>query len=394
MFRFSKLIFASVLAGQLLSGCSTHPLPEDMIDLPIHEIVHQIQCEAARTVRAVYHEQGFSALHDDYLRITKYVDGANQKLKALEDLLEANNDLGTTESELKNAKSSIKLQLLQVSEAAELVVTSPASDELKHAKLDRLEAEKDHLKVQWGMVNVALRTLPKIANLKKNIQRANSDLGKGKSKDGALAQYLQYVLNGALLEFEFEVTEDNNATAGGTITWPITLGTIKLVYDAGEEKQRKNKRNVKVTSTFAEFVDEKKLNCWDVDVADAERFPSRYPITGSIGLDEVISDYLVVAHSKSGRFGGKDGESYSNTITFTTTLHGGLNPSIALSKRMGQLIDADVDLSVSRKDIHKVIIYLNPYKGETRPAASPEIIIRQMPAVRTRTRVIRQEPLG
>jgi hypothetical protein len=391
--RSPRLLFVPILAGPLLlTGCSTHPLPEDMIDLPINEIVHQIQCEAARTVRARYEEAGFPAFETAYATANDFISTQGEDLKEQEGILASFSDFGTTSRELEDARASIRLQLLQVSEEAARVVSqnNSSKEALKGAVLDRLEQEKDQLTAQLAAVKTAQMALDKKEKLEKSLKAARGKLGKG----GSLADFKEFVLNTAVFEFEFDAQEDNNATSNGTITWPIALGTIKLAYDVGDKKQRLNERTVKVVSTFAELIVEKDQNCGDVAVAVDERFPRRYPITGEIGLDEVISDYLIVAGRKGRKFSTTDGKSYFNAITFTTTVNGGLNPSISLTKRMGQLVDADVDLAVIRKDVHKVTIYLKPPGSPAKPAATQEIIIKQMPTVRTRTRIVRQQPTG
>lgn len=386
--------FCAVMSAVLvLTACSPHPLPEDVTGLPIYKIVNRIQCEAAQTVRAVYHGRGYSSLDGEYRRVKKFIEEEEGKLTSAKEKLTRNSDFGTTIRELQDARASIELQLLQISEAAARVVSpgrGPEDEDLQNEVLNRLEAETKQLAVQLEIVRRAEAALQRKTTHENALKTARAELGKG----GSLEDFVRFQNHTAVFEFEFEVTETNNATSDGTITWPITLGVITLSFDVGDNKSRANKRVVKVISTFEEFLDEEKHNCWHVAVSGRERLPRRYPITGKIGLDEMISDYLVVDGGKGRKFFTSDNKSYTNTITFTTTISGGLNPRVNLSKRMGQLIDANVDVDLSREDIHKVIVFLKPDAVGTKPTATPEVIIKQMPAVRTRSRIIRGQPTG
>jgi hypothetical protein len=395
--RSPRLLFVPVLAGPLLlTGCSTHPLPEDVIDLPIHEIVHRIQCEAASTVK-IMRRKWEAGYVNELETVKNNISKLNKDLGPWIKQLNANDDFGRTRIELRDAHSAIILQLLQVAESAAKVVdpTRGGRDtDLQNAELNRLEHEKKRLEGQLATVKSALEALEKLEDMQKKLDEENARLGEGQGapKDTPLAQLARFQGHKAFFEFIFEVTEDNNASSEGKITWPITMGVITLGYDVGDTKQRMSNRKVRVISTFGELLDESKLNCWDIMVAEETRFPRRYPITGQIGLDEVISDYLLVAAAQGHKF--KDGgESYTDTITFTTTVSGGLNPGVNLSKRMGQLVEADLDLSLSRKDMHKVTVFLTPPGGAS-PGPANEIIIKQMPAVRTRTSNVREPPSG
>ena len=206
--------------------------------------------------------------------------------------------------------------------------------------------------------------------------------------------------NNAVFQFMFQITENNNATSTGTITWPIDIGVITLGYGVGDKRQRMSDRQVRLVASFGELVQlvepdkPDDPSCDDVEIPEEHRFPRRYPITGEIGLAEVIWDYMRVNKLKSGKFqAGGANNSYRDKITFTTAINGGLTPGLNLSKRMGQLIQADVDLTADRKDVHELIIFLTPPGAA--PAASPqEVIIRQMPAVRVRSRSVEQSPAG
>lgn len=73
-------------------------------------------------------------------------------------------------------------------------------------------------------------------------------------------------------------------------------------------------------------------------------------------------------------------------------INGGLQPGINLSKMMGQLINVSADLNADRKDIHEVTVFLTP-PGQPPPTGAQEVIIRQLPALRVRGRMVEQAPV-
>jgi hypothetical protein len=53
-----------------------------------------------------------------------------------------------------------------------------------------------------------------------------------------------------------------------------------------------------------------------------------------------------------------------------------------------------VDLTADRKDVHELTIFLTP-PGQAATGGGPqEIVIRQMPPIRVRTKTVEQSPAG
>ena len=79
-----------------------------------------------------------------------------------------------------------------------------------------------------------------------------------------------------------------------------------------------------------------------------------YPITGRIGLDEVVRTYFVLDR------GGTELRSFSDQLSFTTTIGGSIKPSVELNPLAGQLrlTEASGSLVANRTDVHKVRIVI------------------------------------
>src|SRR5262245_4164544 len=82
-------------------------------------------------------------------------------------------------------------------------------------------------------------------------------------------------------DFRFTVTENNRGSGAAAFLFPFTNGRFSLNVGAGEDKQRIGVRNFQVVETFAELMKE---DC-SVQATSANY---RYPITGVVGLDEVV----------------------------------------------------------------------------------------------------------
>lgn len=367
----------------IAAGCSTHPLPEDVTGLPIFQIVHRIECEAADTVKVMHRARDYTVASRRVAVLDKKIEKASKRLSDALDQVKSRSDYGTTKLELEDAFDSINLQIDQVlqkiSKLESELVAAP-DDQHRKNMLETLKNEAIQLDRQY-------RRLVEVGQLFVAATRAGAGLAQLRKERRRFKEVIDFEGNAAVFQFVFQVTENNNGSTAGTITWPITTGVITLGYGAGEKRKRSSDRQVKLVATFGEL---NELPCGDVEVAEEPRLPLRYPITGEIGLNEVISDYMTVATRKGQRFQSAN-DSYRDKITFTTAINGSLNPGINLSKRMGQLIQASIDLNADRTDVHELTIFLTP-PGALATGGTQELIIRQVPPVRVRAKTILQSP--
>ena len=180
----------------------------------------------------------------------------------------------------------------------------PAKDVLR-GQQDTLRQEARQLYDEYSkLVEIGKKIAAAAAQNK--IVKDLADVRNGKD----YAEVMAFDNNKATFQFIFQIWENNNATSTGTVTWPITPGVITLGYSVGDKKQRATDRQVRLISSFREMT---RMDCTDVTVPDEPRFPRRYPITGNIGLAEVIYEYMTLTGRKNQELSGTD--SYRDKIT-------------------------------------------------------------------------------
>ncbi len=369
-----------------LTGCSTHPLPSDLIDLSIYDLVHKVQCEAADTIRQLHTNAGFTEASRNLAKLEMAVQEASKTLEGFRSSFQEANDYGTTYEALEEADQAIGLQALQVKQEAERILASTDVESVKRARLAVLAQENSQLDKRKRIINGLLGKW----KLLEAAARTVNDLNKQRA---TYAKIIDFERNKVTFQFIFEIQEDNNATSKGTFTWPIALGTFSLGYDVGDKKSRLSDRRVTAIETFGELL---KLTCGIGNVGHRSEYQQvehhragRYPMQGNIGLEEVIIEYLRLRQSE--RLVAT-GESYSDKIQFTTTLNGALKPSVAIARSIGQKISAEAEIGISRKDKHEVTLTLSPRSAPGAPLETQPIAIVQLPAVRVRANVVRLPP--
>lgn len=145
-------------------------------------------------------------------------------------------------------------------------------------------------------------------------------------------------------------------------------GTGKLGLGFGEDRTRHNIRSFTVTDTFAGLLTQMKdSTCRGLDLQSRNY---QYPITGNIGLDEMVGTFVNLSlFSNLENKDAKGPPTMADTITFETKLSGTSTPRVELAplRRGVSLADAFFTASASRDDIHQVVVGLSlpvaPKKG-------------------------------
>lgn len=169
---------------------------------------------------------------------------------------------------------------------------------------------------------------------------------------------LRYNRSAITYDFSFDITETNDAVASARFLETLNRGLFNLDVGAGIKKKRKNVRGFRVSDDMETLVSTVSDNYCQ---GTAKERNGLYPITGKIGLDELVHTFFDL--NQTGNLAPKRGESVpviADTIEFTTSLSGGLNPTIQL-RPVGtgfQLVNAGLDLDATRVDIHQVVIAL------------------------------------
>jgi|SoiMethySBSTD1v2_1073268.scaffolds.fasta_scaffold48037_2 hypothetical protein len=175
-------------------------------------------------------------------------------------------------------------------------------------------------------------------------------------------------------DFDFDITEKNNLGtdgARGTLTLEQKLlspsGTFKLDVKPVAERSRQTQRTFRLIESLKDL---KKLDykkCAPIEANWA------YPITGSIGINEVVETYIglekltnftELPNGKTvlipGPGSNKPPVVFSDLLTYTTNFGASVTPELTLNSVAGslKLTKATIGADATRKDIHKVTVAL------------------------------------
>jgi hypothetical protein len=181
--------------------------------------------------------------------------------------------------------------------------------------------------------------------------------------------------------FIFDLEEKNAHNGSVDLLGAITNGTVKLNVQASNDLIRGNKREFRLVDSF-EF-----LVSHVADVCDPRVFPIQahrhernivYPITGSLGLAELVRTFLTL--NQSGNLLGFEAPpnqveipTIVETMTFTTQFVAGATPSIELAARRSfSPVKAHIGTTNTRKDLHKVVIVIKLPPNEWIPKTIAE----------------------
>lgn len=203
-------------------------------------------------------------------------------------------------------------------------------------------------------------------------------------------------------KFTFTITENNKLGASADVQWPLSKGTFTLGIAGAVDKERLGIRDFTFIDTFKEARKE------SVCTLEATGPNYIYPITGFIGLDEVIYTFQELQSIGLGELppwmrkeplpprrvpyagkqpkkgdkassGEKGTAEFVETFDFTTTISGGLSPKVEL-KAIGtgpSLVKASGDLSGKRMDKHTLIVTLAPnYSAALASLYSQDVVTR------------------
>jgi hypothetical protein len=184
-------------------------------------------------------------------------------------------------------------------------------------------------------------------------------------------------------EFQFTMSEGDNETANFTLKDPLTSGGIfTLNISGGHKRSRENVRNLVTADTLGDMFDTRSYET-------CARFPATgeknwvYPITGSIGIAEVLHTFLLLSEeanlvSKGTKPGDKEiVRTLTDTLTFTTTINNlSFEPGATLTPTAQSisLTAASGKSTPDRSDEHQVVISLQvrePEKPTPMGAAKP-----------------------
>jgi hypothetical protein len=161
-------------------------------------------------------------------------------------------------------------------------------------------------------------------------------------------------------DFRLTISESDGSSASTTFTFPFGgPGKFLLGIGGGEAKERKADRSFDIVEYFWEVLAEPIENCLE----HGKNW--KYPITGDVGLDEVLKTYIRIdamaglKGSLAKRSNSQD-ITFTDELTFTTSFNASVQPSLELSPVIHDLrvTRAAASFGGERKDIHKVTVAL------------------------------------
>jgi hypothetical protein len=180
-------------------------------------------------------------------------------------------------------------------------------------------------------------------------------------------------------DFEFNITEDNNLNNGdgpGKLAFQragfIDGRQFSLDLTASAARKRENKRAFRIIESLKDL---RAANC-STEMAGPNLL---YPITGRIGMDEVVRTYIRLEKltdvsegipSKKGQLDTKP-IIFSEELDFTTTFTAGIKPTLELNTIAGKLrlTNASIFGNALRQDQHGVTVAL-ARQGDVDPPAA------------------------
>jgi hypothetical protein len=387
LLTFSKLIFKQGLCVMrivtvvfsfsiTLSACANHPLPKDVTGYTTFDIVHKVRCEAQRIVLAYLDKS-------DLLNLQNKILQEDENLKEIEMILSSKLEIQKKiASQIKPKKSELRLLRSQWEKlknaALQLRGILKANSNQPPSLVERFNVillRIDQIKLQEMKVEKDLnKVIKEDAELKEYTKAKNAfdkDMSDRNRKRQGNLDYLRLIqFNRTILaaKLTLKVTEENKASSGGVLEWPIQLGKITFGYSAGKEKTRFAQRVVDFQATFEELSNTDQLGCTGFEEYPGSNIARIYPITGRIGVDGFIKQYLAIA--VSGRLDRKDvavlaggSEAFTDTLTFTTTIKGTAEAGVELKPLSPSLVKAEAKLNAERTDIHEISVRLTPPSG-------------------------------
>jgi hypothetical protein len=158
------------------------------------------------------------------------------------------------------------------------------------------------------------------------------------------------------MDFTFILSEENNFSSELSFLSTLRAGTDSLGLKASNNRTRKNTRNFRVKDSFAGLLTAG-LTC----SGEPDKPNYLYPITGEIGLKEVVWTFLDLNELQNLSMGEKGTNLFTDTVEFTTAIVGSASPKIVLNPvgKALRLANAGFTTEVKRDDQHQVLIGLS-----------------------------------
>jgi hypothetical protein len=251
--------------------------------------------------------------------------------------------------------------------------------------------QKIRCEAREAIIDVALNDLGR-SDVKAFLSQTTS---KDQIIKGRIDQARKFLLPGLQraaigYSFKFSITEGNGASGGTLFEMPFSNGSVAMGVSFGEDKKRKSERSFDLAEEFSQILADVNLNC------EPGSIDWRYPITGEIGLKEVIATYVRlsglrifppaelrgaangadsasdsdVKKQKRGAGQSRDVYEFTDELTFTTTYNAAVEPKLELKPVAHdfRLTKASALIGGRREDVHSVTVALKAGEaGDRKP---------------------------
>jgi hypothetical protein len=162
---------------------------------------------------------------------------------------------------------------------------------------------------------------------------------------------------GVAYTFDLYAAENNNLSGNANFTNALVNPIFALNLSAGANRKRENDRQFTATDTFSGLLKLPEEYC----VGRVVHANYIYPITGRIGVDRLVNDFIEV--TLFGNLGNKDPKgppTMADNLTYTTMISGSVNPSVTFTPvgSAFQPLNASLTAAADRTDKHNVTVAL------------------------------------
>jgi hypothetical protein len=193
------------------------------------------------------------------------------------------------------------------------------------------------------------------------IQQLSPKLFKGMVREILAAFYDTGVAD----TFDLDMSEINNIDPQFDLLAPIRHGIFTMGVKGTFDRKRENERLFTISDSASGLIHLPDDYCQDPSENRNYVVGKNYiyPITGEIGMKRMVQDFVNL--TLFGSLGGPASKptgppTLVDQLSFTTELSGTVNPTVTFTPVGSslQLLDAAVNASVARRDLHKVTVGL------------------------------------
>jgi hypothetical protein len=176
--------------------------------------------------------------------------------------------------------------------------------------------------------------------------------------DRAKSFYGRYINTVIAYDFLMQGVENNRVALAADPVRLITNGAAGITLGGSGDFNRDNQRHFALADTFGELLYDPTMRCESRDYL-SENFI--YPISGRVGLREVVDTFIELNELKALSQFDEDKTVFADTLKFITTWAGAATPHLQIDPvgtQFGLSSPTNIGLSASRADTHTLTVGL------------------------------------